>query len=208
MLIHDSGMSLNTGSETNPSIHTFQHVWMKLQQGDQPRWKHLPATRQVMGFWWVFSSVLAPLDGAEASTLNREADFEFSWPLTGGRSADPEPTGSSPAAAGWADPEEVLPHGHPEETQQTAHPATFQISFTCTGGSCLRFKPHLQLQLCRFRRSSPEQSSSSPSALSSRHPAHLEGQAEEGQAQPSGRAGVGRRQAGQRLPGHISWLKQ
>lgn len=155
-------------------------------------------------------AVLSPLDGAESSTLDLEPDLEFSWPLTGGRSADPEPTGVEPAAAGRAGPEEVLPHGHPEETQQTAHPAAFQRSLTHTGGSCLRFTPRFQLQLCRIRRSSPghSSSSSSPSIPSSRRPAYLEGQAEEGQAQPPGGAGARRFQAGQRLPDHIAWLIQ
>lgn len=157
------------------------------------------------------NSFLPLLPESESSTLDLEPDLEFSWPLTGGCSADPEPTGAEPAAAataGRADPEEGLPYGHPEETQQTARPATFQHALIRTGGSCLPFTPHLQLQLCRFQHSSPEHSSSSPSTTSSRHPAHLEGQAEEGQAQVSGRAGVRGLQAGQRLPGHISWLNQ
>lgn len=140
--------------------------------------------------------------------LDLGPDCESSQPLTGGRSADPEPAGAEPAAASRADPEEAVPHGHPEETQQAAHPATFGRELVRdSGDSRVHLKPHLQLRLCRFCRSGPEQSSPSASA-SSQHPAQLAGEAEDGPAQPPGGAGVTGGKAGQQLPGHISGLNQ
>lgn len=130
--------------------------------------------------------------------------------LTGGRSADPEPAGAEPAAAGRAGPEEVHPPGHPEEAQQTAHAATFQRPLTRPSSDShrLHLKPRLELQLRGFCRSGPRRSSSPPSAPSSQQPAQLEGQAEEGQAQSPGGAGARGGRAGQRLPGHIARLNR
>lgn len=151
--------------------------------------------------------VFAPRDGAETSTLDLGPDCESSQPLTGGRSADPEPAGAEPAAASRADPEEVVPRGPPKETQQAAHPATVGRLLARTGASRLHLEPHLQLRLCRFCRPGPEQSSPSASA-SSQLPAQLAGQAEDGPAQPPGGAGATGGEAGQQLPGHSTGLNQ
>lgn len=103
---------------------------------------------------------------------------------SGGPSADSS-AAAAESAAGRADPEEALPHGHPEEKQQTTHPAAFEHPFIYTNPSHDQFKPNLHLQICSFCCSNSQHSP----CFYYWHPTQLEGKAEEGQDQSSGGPG-------------------
>lgn len=124
----------------------------------------------------------------------------YFWHLVaGGCSADP-PTAGAESAAGRRGSKEALPHGHPEADQQTTHAAAFP--FVHTNAPYDKLEPNLRLQVCSFC------SQRALTIASCCQPTHLEGQAEEGQEQSTGDSGCRVGQDGQRLPGHITRLKQ
>lgn len=71
----------------------------------------------------------------------------FPWLTSGGLSADP-PTAGEESAAGRAEPEEALSHGHPEEDEQSTHAAADHLPCGWSRHPRKQLKPKPHLQVC------------------------------------------------------------